>query len=338
MAWIEIHQELRDHPKVKRLAKALGMSNVTARGHIVGLWLWSIQYAPDGDLSGYSAEEIADGADWEKDPNDFVDALVAKKLLDRENGRLLIHDWEEMGLRLLRSMRENKRKSRERHDAEKGPESAPVPVTVTSEDAKVSETVTGQSHDSHVTVSDGGVRPSHPTDLTDHTDLSDLPEKHLVDDAPRRDQAKNLGELRDADFVLRLHDKEFKGWFEAQRRAIANENKCRRNGSPFTWDVHKGMNFESQMRALIYKLSDEEKLRILRESYKILNEKLNWPDYVELSIRYVLVASRKRRVESPFELTMHMLRRPGEIISARSDGLLAGVNMREIGMPAGVSP
>jgi hypothetical protein len=310
MAWIELHQEFREHPKIDQLAEMLEVNPAQVRGHIIGLWCWAIQYAQDGDLSRFSSRQISKAADWDGDADLFLKALKTCTWLN-EDGR--IHDWEEMGLRLLRSMRERQRKSRKQDDV----------------------TVTPQSRDSSVTE----VCPSRPTDLTDPTDPTDLADQEkLVVDAPRRDQAKNLGELRDADFVLRLHDKEFKGWIAAQSRAIAGENESRRNGSRFLWDTHKGMNFESQMRALIYKLPDEEKLRILRESYRILHEKLNWPDYVELGIRHVLIASRKSRVASPFELTMHMLRRPGEIISSRSDGLLAGVDMRETGRAMGAMP
>jgi hypothetical protein len=60
---------------------------------------------PDGDLSGYSCEEIAEEADWEgDDPEAFVDALLncgkqrpdgtrAAGFLERdEDGHLIIHD------------------------------------------------------------------------------------------------------------------------------------------------------------------------------------------------------------------------------------------------------
>lgn len=67
MAWIESHQELWRHPKTKKLARLLQISIPTAVGHLHGLWYWAMDFAQDGDLSSYDAEDIADAVMWEGD-------------------------------------------------------------------------------------------------------------------------------------------------------------------------------------------------------------------------------------------------------------------------------
>ncbi|GHV35045.1 hypothetical protein FACS1894187_06890 [Synergistales bacterium] len=102
MAWIKSHSELMTHPKVKRAARALGISVVTMIGHLHALWWWAMEYTPDGLISAYDLDDIAEAAAWEQDPKIFIDALIncgAKDcpgLVDMtENGDLFIHDWEE---------------------------------------------------------------------------------------------------------------------------------------------------------------------------------------------------------------------------------------------------
>lgn len=75
MAWIPSHQTLRDHPKTRKAARTLDISIPTMIGHLQLLWWWALDYAENGDLSGYDNSEIADAAMWEGDPNEFVEAL-----------------------------------------------------------------------------------------------------------------------------------------------------------------------------------------------------------------------------------------------------------------------
>ena len=75
MAWIKSQQALRDHPKLKKLARGLEISIPTALGHLHMLWWWAMDYAQDGNLTPFDALDIADAAGWEGDPNRFVDAV-----------------------------------------------------------------------------------------------------------------------------------------------------------------------------------------------------------------------------------------------------------------------
>jgi hypothetical protein len=102
MAWLEAHQELRDHPKIKRAARILGINRPQMIGHMLCLWWWCLDYAQDGDLTDFDRADIADAADWQGDPDVFVDALLRCGPTDRPglltNGDgLQVHDWEEYG-------------------------------------------------------------------------------------------------------------------------------------------------------------------------------------------------------------------------------------------------
>ena len=116
MAWIESHQELRNHPKTKRLARELRISPAAATGHLHFLWWWAIDYAPDGDLTEFDDWEIADAAGYECDePAQFKDALIFSGFLDNtEQGTLIIHDWNDYAGKSLKQ-REQARKRTQRY-------------------------------------------------------------------------------------------------------------------------------------------------------------------------------------------------------------------------------
>ena len=108
MAWIESHQELRQHPKVIKAARALGISKVAMIGHLFCLWWWALDYAQDGDLSVYDPEDIALAAEWEGDANAFIEALTEAArigerpgLLEYKEGALFIHDWWDYAGKLI---------------------------------------------------------------------------------------------------------------------------------------------------------------------------------------------------------------------------------------------
>ncbi len=119
--WIESHQELRDHPKTKRLCRLLDVSLAQTVGHLHLLWWWVMDYAPDGNLSGYTAEDISDAGGWEGDALAFVEALVECRVrgeagfLDRDDdGELHGHDWDEYGGKVYQERERRAAKMRER--------------------------------------------------------------------------------------------------------------------------------------------------------------------------------------------------------------------------------
>src|SRR5690606_1749982 len=108
VARIESHQELRDDPKVRRFARRLGASIPAAIGHRHLLWWWALDYAMDGDLSKYDAADIADAAQWDGDPDEFLAALMecgvggGAGFVERtDDGELLLHDWWDYAGKLI---------------------------------------------------------------------------------------------------------------------------------------------------------------------------------------------------------------------------------------------
>lgn len=108
MAWIESHQALDTSPKLKRAARRLGVSRPAMSGHLHFLWHWALDNAFDGDLSDLDDEDIAEAAEWDGDPDEFVETLAdcgpgnQAGFLERDgltaDGRraaLVIHDWWE---------------------------------------------------------------------------------------------------------------------------------------------------------------------------------------------------------------------------------------------------
>lgn len=109
MSWIESHATLRDHPKRKRLSRALGLDMYGTVGLLNCLWWWAMDYAPDGDLARYQPADIADGIDYPGDPNQLVEALRDAGFLDD----MQIHDWGEYGEKLYRRRQANAERMRQ---------------------------------------------------------------------------------------------------------------------------------------------------------------------------------------------------------------------------------
>lgn len=111
MAWLEIHQGLREHRKVYACADLLGLSRVAMIGTMVCLWLWALDNAPDGNLTQVSAKTIANVCGYpQKKAARLLEALISVGFLDRNEGELVIHDWAEYAGRLM----ERREKDRDR--------------------------------------------------------------------------------------------------------------------------------------------------------------------------------------------------------------------------------
>lgn len=116
MAWIESHQEVGRHPKTKKLARLLGVSLPAAVGHLHYLWWWALDFAQDGVLDKYDAEDIADAMQWEGDADQLVEALLSSGYIDDTDDGLVVHDWHDYAGKLLE--RRAKDRARKRAAAE----------------------------------------------------------------------------------------------------------------------------------------------------------------------------------------------------------------------------
>lgn len=137
-----------------------------------------------------------------------------------------------------------------------------------------------------------------------------------------RPKAATAEELEKMGFVLRTYDDEFPPWTEKILRVIGAENRSRpQNG--FTWKPTT-KNVQQDLRGLMYGLNDDEKKSILWDAYNILDQRINWPAYLELGIRYMIRASEKTPIHTPFQFMKALLKKPGDIIAAVADGKIAG--------------
>lgn len=83
MEYIEINSVLIKHPQLFELAELLGVPLPEALGVLVKLWLWGLGLAPDGDLSCFSAEDIASAVKWDGEAEELVSALKTSGFLDK---------------------------------------------------------------------------------------------------------------------------------------------------------------------------------------------------------------------------------------------------------------
>lgn len=114
--WIESHVTLGRHPKLIRLAEALGTSRAAAMGHLHYLWHWSLVYTFGGDLSPFRPKDVSHAAEWDGDPEAFIAALKEVGFLDADGH---LHDWQDYAGRILErraAERDRKRKWREKKE------------------------------------------------------------------------------------------------------------------------------------------------------------------------------------------------------------------------------
>lgn len=81
-----------NHPKTRRLKKALGNDGVAA---LLELWTWAAQSRPNGNLMGLESEDIEFAANWDGEPGALVAALVKYRWIDGAPGDYRLHGWLE---------------------------------------------------------------------------------------------------------------------------------------------------------------------------------------------------------------------------------------------------
>lgn len=92
MAWIESHQDIREHPKTYDLMARLKIEKRDAVGLLHLLWWWAMDNALTGDIRQPNVA-VARAVEWEGDADALVTALVESDWLERNDGSLVIHDW-----------------------------------------------------------------------------------------------------------------------------------------------------------------------------------------------------------------------------------------------------
>jgi hypothetical protein len=91
MSWIKMRTDLRDHPKVVRMASALKADRLRVIGGLWAVWGTFDTHSPDGLLEGYTPESLDEGLGWKG----FAAAMVAVKWLSVAHDGLSMPDYEE---------------------------------------------------------------------------------------------------------------------------------------------------------------------------------------------------------------------------------------------------
>lgn len=117
--WIESHQSLRNHPKVKKAARIAGINEFEMIGRLHAFWWWAMDYAPDGDLTKYTNDDIEDAVDWTGEKGLFVKSLIEcsfngnSGLIDVVGKKSRkIHDWYEYAGKLIERRAEDAERKR----------------------------------------------------------------------------------------------------------------------------------------------------------------------------------------------------------------------------------
>lgn len=118
MAWLEVHQALRDHRKTWALAAELDMPEAHVSGHLIYLWLWGLDNAQEGKLPA-NVRLIERAAGWVGESGVFVRALMSTGFIDEsDDGSLYLHDWDIYAGKLIsKRMADAQRKRDERRSA-----------------------------------------------------------------------------------------------------------------------------------------------------------------------------------------------------------------------------
>jgi hypothetical protein len=96
MAWISVHEQLKDHHKLRHLSKLLKCSRHEALGVLVSLWLWGINNADrTGNLNGADENDIADGIMYRGQSAEIlVECLLVSGWMEKVEGHFILHDWD----------------------------------------------------------------------------------------------------------------------------------------------------------------------------------------------------------------------------------------------------
>lgn len=223
MAWIQSHQHLGRHPDTRRLAARAGIGAPQVIGHLHYLWWWTLEYAPDGDLSRFSPVEIAFASEWTGDPAFWFAALKEIGWID-DQGR--VRDWDDIAGRLARERaRDRERKRTEREAIHRGtpPAGNPEPVPAETPDTSPPAGPTDVRRTSAGNPSLDKTTQDKKREV-ERENRAVLETSRLEDDPPpagfprtEADVVATAGEQEIGDFALKLwHLAASRGWCDAK--------------------------------------------------------------------------------------------------------------------------
>lgn len=208
MAWIEVHDTLREHRKTYALASILKIEQFAAVGLVVSLWTWAINNAQDGDLSAFPETAIANACMWRKNAKTLIEALQECGFVTRD---MQIHDWDVYAGKLIEQREIQREQSRVRQQKRR---------------QKLDDMKQGASRVSHANVTRDITRDKTVTSRVnnDITVPNPTVPNHITTTTTSNARA------READDILSVTDEEA----EDHRKLIERlEGKARNYGLPF---------------------------------------------------------------------------------------------------------
>ena len=91
--WIPVYADVYSNRKVVAAAAKLTRDGDVHKlvGHLVSLWLWSVDHLEGDSFAHLNNRTIADAAGWRRRPDTFVQVLTQEGLFDEDRR---IHDWD----------------------------------------------------------------------------------------------------------------------------------------------------------------------------------------------------------------------------------------------------
>ena len=107
--WTRVDVGLRDHRKVRKLARELKIEQAHALGLVVNFWLFALNNWGHGFLDR-DPEEIAHACVWTGDAEYLTSCLIDCGFIDEMGDRsaLRIHDWDNYGGKYIKQVERNR--------------------------------------------------------------------------------------------------------------------------------------------------------------------------------------------------------------------------------------
>ena len=119
--WISVHDTV-DGAKLRKLARMAGCSKGEALGVLTAVWLWGANNANQDGLIRDSTEDdiafvimphLSDGSR----SREFVESMIDSGWIDRVDGELYFHDWEDWQAPWYKYLREKEKDTKRRREA-----------------------------------------------------------------------------------------------------------------------------------------------------------------------------------------------------------------------------
>lgn len=263
MAWIEVHQGLRQHPKMYALKERLRLQSVSeAIGACISLWLWAMDSRPDGNLGFVPDAALPDALGLHRRKGaDIRSALVAVGLVDDDG---MIHDWQQYAGRLLDIRAANAQRKRDRRRMSRGcPEDVPRMSRVTRQDkTRQDNNIGGLDQEREEVAQKGDLSPEGDPPLSSEKNRCNYKEfvacyhKHC----PSLPQVKEITENRKRVIGLRwAKHPTWEFWQQFWSRVEKSDFLAGRSG--------RGEGHENWMPNLDWLLTEKHFLKVLEAGY-----------------------------------------------------------------------